>query len=127
MAILFRFLANLTYFVHLFFIIFSVFGALICIRWPKLILLHIPCLTWATLIWFFRWSCPLTPLEKYFLEQAGLSTYEGGFIAHYIYPLIYVGGFTYSEIVILGILLILGNILAYTLIYRFHLSRSPQN
>ncbi len=37
---------------------------------------------------------PLTPLEINLRELAGADPYEGGFIAHYIVPLIYPPGLT---------------------------------
>jgi hypothetical protein len=33
--------------------------------------------------------CPLTPLEQVLLHKAGTEGYRGGFVDHYIVPLIY--------------------------------------
>jgi hypothetical protein len=40
------------------------------------------------------WTCPLTPLEHLLRARGGEAGYAGGFIAHYIEPVIYPGGLT---------------------------------
>ena len=62
---------------------------------------------------FAGWICPLTPWEVALRRQAGQRGYEGGFIEHYIIPLIYPGELTLPVRVILGSLVIAGNIAAY--------------
>ena len=39
---------------------------------------HLPVAAYGMLISFFRWICPLTPLENYFRILAGEQGYEGG-------------------------------------------------
>lgn len=37
-------------------------------------------------------TCPLTPLEQELRRRASLVDYDGGFVAHYIGPLVYPSG-----------------------------------
>ena len=79
---------------HFCFILFAVFGALaVAWRW-KLRWLHLPVLAWAAGIMTLHGVCPLTPLENHLRETAGQAGYEGGFINHYLMPLIYPPGLT---------------------------------
>jgi phage-related minor tail protein len=61
------------------------------------------------------WICPLTPLEISLRQQAGQQGYGGGFIEHYILALIYPEGITRGTQIVLAALLIVGNIVVYTL------------
>ena len=87
-------LADLVLVVHLLFVIFVLFGGLLVVRWRRLAWLHVPALVWGLYIEFSYAICPLTPLEIRLREMAGADPYEGGFIAHYIVPLIYPPGLT---------------------------------
>ena len=61
------------------------------------------------------WICPLTPLEVSLRQQAGQQGYAGGFIEHYVLGLIYPEGITRTTQIVLAMLLIVGNIIVYTL------------
>ena len=87
-------LADLVLVVHLLFVIFVLFGGLLVVRWHRLAWLHVPALVWGLYIEFSHAICPLTPLEIRLRELAGADPYEGGFIAHYLVPLIYPPGLT---------------------------------
>lgn len=83
-------LANLVFSLHLAFIIFVILGAFVVWRWPWLAFLHLPSVMWSLAIEFVsNVPCPLTPLEQMLLRQAGEEGYRGGFVDHYIVPLIY--------------------------------------
>jgi hypothetical protein len=79
---------------HFAFIAFALFGALLLLKWPRLIWLHVPALCWAMYIELSGDICPLTPLENHFRTLAGEATYFGGFITHYLGPIIYPAGLT---------------------------------
>jgi Protein of Unknown function (DUF2784) len=81
---------------HLAFILFVVFGGLLALRHPRVALLHVPALVWGTLVEAEGWICPLTPLENTVREQAGLAGYRGGFIEHYVIPVVYPAGLTHA-------------------------------
>ena len=82
-------LANAVLLLHLAFILFVVAGGLLVAWKPRLIWLHLPAAIWGALIEFMGWICPLTPLENHFRRLSGESGYAGGFIEHYLLPLIY--------------------------------------
>jgi hypothetical protein len=50
--------------------------------------LHVPSVIWSSLVNISSWVCPLTPLENMHRHLAGQAGYEGGFIQHYIAPLV---------------------------------------
>jgi hypothetical protein len=75
------------------------------------------------LVEFSGWICPLTPLENSLRRQAGEAGFEGGFIEHYIMPIVYPGGLTRSIQVSLGILVVLINVVAYVGYLRSRPSR----
>lgn len=98
---------------HLAFIVFVLFGGLLVLKWGKVSILHIPCVLWAVLIEFGGWVCPLTPLEHHFREVAGDAGYTGGFINHYLMPVIYPEGLTQEIQVALGIFVLAINLGVY--------------
>ncbi|MCC2957429.1 DUF2784 domain-containing protein [Massilia sp. IC2-477] len=87
----YRFLADAVLLAHLAFILFVVFGALLVARWPRLLLLHLLAAAWGFGIEVLGAICPLTYLENHMRLLAGGSGYSGGFIDHYLLPLIYPG------------------------------------
>jgi hypothetical protein len=111
-----RVAADLLVLIHFAFIIFVVLGGLLALKWWKVSFLHIPSALWGALIEFKGWICPLTPLEHYFRLAAGSAGYSGGFINHYIMPLIYPTGLTRELQVLLGITVLLINLFIYGLV-----------
>ena len=79
---------------HLAFIVFALLGGLLAIRWRWLVWLHLPAAGWGFFVEVTGRICPLTPLETMLREQAGSSGFSGGFVAHYLVPLIYPAGLT---------------------------------
>lgn len=109
---------------HFLFVAFAVFGGLLALRWPKVAWLHVPALIWAVTVEIYVHYCPLTPLENMLRKQAGLETYQTGFIAHYILRVIYPPGLTPGIQLILGIVLLVSYGGIYTLAWRrFRLRR----
>ena len=88
---LYRVLADAVVIFHAMFIVFTVLGGLLVLRWPKLAFLHIPAAAWGVIVQVIvGGQCPLTPLEWYFRERGGESGYGESFIDHYLTRLIYV-------------------------------------
>ncbi|WP_298232144.1 DUF2784 domain-containing protein [uncultured Azohydromonas sp.] len=79
---------------HLLFIGFVVLGAALLPRWPCLVWLHVPALLWGMYVEASGSPCPLTPLENHLRALAGARGYGGGFIEHYLLPLMYPAGLT---------------------------------
>jgi hypothetical protein len=111
--LIYRGFADLVLVVHLAFVLFVVLGGLLVLRRPWIAWLHIPAAIWGLLIEYTGWICPLTPLENSFRMQGGDAGYSGGFIEHYIQPLLYPAGLTRSSQVVLGSIALILNLAAY--------------
>lgn len=120
---MFRLLADLVVLIHLAFVVFVVVGALLVLRWPRLAWLHLPAAIWGALIEFAGWICPLTPLENWLRARAGGGRYAGGFVEHYVLPILYPGQLTRSLQIGLGVVVVLINAAAYFWIWRRHWRR----
>jgi hypothetical protein len=112
---LYHLLADLVFVVHLAFIIFVIVGALLVWRWRWIVVPHLVAVIWGLAIEFLNAPCPLTPLEQMLLHEAGGKAYRGGFVDHYIVPLIYPDArprfFLAAGIFLLGINLVLYGLL----------------
>jgi hypothetical protein len=75
--------------VHLAFIGFVVLGGLFALRWPVAPWFHLPAAVYGAAIEIGRWTCPLTPLENDLRRRAGRAVYGGGFVEHYLLPVLY--------------------------------------
>ena len=109
----YRVLADLALVLHLGFVLFVVLGGLLVVRWPRLAWVHIPAAVWGVLIEYTGWICPLTPLENSLRVRGGEPGYGGGFIQHYIQPLLYPNGLTRGTQLVLGSAVLLLNVAAY--------------
>ena len=105
--------ANLILVLHLGFVFFVVLGGLLAIKWRRLAFLHIPAVVWGALIECQGWICPLTPLEQRLRQAAGQAGFEGGFIEHYLLPVLYPGQLNREMQIVLGALVIVINIVLY--------------
>ncbi|MGB5261085.1 MAG: DUF2784 domain-containing protein [Gammaproteobacteria bacterium] len=105
--------ADLLVLLHLGFICFVVFGGLLVARWWRVVFVHLPAAAWGALLEFYGWLCPLTPWEKQLRLAAGEEDYSGGFITHYLLPILYPEGLTQSVQVWLGTGVIVINLLIY--------------
>jgi len=114
--LIYRALADLILPLHLAFVLFVVLGGLPVLKWPRVAWLHIPAAIWGVLIEYTGWICPLTPLENSLRARGGEAGYSGGFIEHYIQPLLYPAGLTRSTQVVLGSLVLALNLTAYGIV-----------
>jgi len=110
-------LADLVLVLHAAFILFVVFGGLLVLWRRPVAWLHIPAAAWGILIEFTGWLCPLTFLENDLRQAAGDSGYEGGFVDHYLAPLVYPDALTPEIQVMLGLAALLVNVVVYTLVW----------
>ncbi len=106
-------LADVIVLVHLGFVVFAALGGFLVLRWTRCAWIHIPSVAWAAWIEFAGWICPLTPLENWLREKAGEVDYSGGFIEHYIIPLLYPTALTRELQITLGILVLVINFAIY--------------
>ena len=109
----FRILADLLVIIHAGFVAFVVLGGLLALKWPRVAWIHLPACIWGALIEFQGWICPLTPLEKWLRIKAGQTGYSGGFVQHYLVPLIYPAGLTEQTATLLGIFVLVVNVIIY--------------
>ena len=109
--------ANLILIIHLIFILFVVFGALLFFASKKIIFIHIPAIIWGSYIELTNSICPLTYLENWLLQKANLKTYSEGFIQNYLVPIVYPVNLNTDIQIFLGITLIVINIVIYGFIF----------
>ena len=83
------------------------------LRWPRLVWLHLPAACWGAYVEFSGRICPLTPLENALRERAGEAGYRGGFVEHYLLPVIYPAGLTRDTQLVLGTLVVVLNLAFY--------------
>lgn len=114
----YRLLADLVVGLHFLFVLFVVLGGLLVLRWPRLIRVHVPVAVYGALIEFVGWVCPLTPLENSLRARAGDQGYAGGFVEHYMLPVLYPAGLTWGVQLVLGALVVVLNIAIYWYVLR---------
>ena len=96
-------LADLVVLLHLGFVVFVLAGGLLVWRWPALAWLHLPAALWAAWVELSGTICPLTPVENELRAAAGQGGYGGGFVDHYVLPVLYPAGLTRETQAILGL------------------------
>ncbi len=115
---LYRVLADAVVLAHTLFVAFVVLGGFLVWRWGWVAWVHIPAAVWGAAIEYGGWICPLTPLENAARTRAGLAGYRGGFVEHYVMPLLYPPGLTAPKQVVLGTLVVVVNLVAYGVVVR---------
>ena len=115
---LLRFAADALLVLHLAFILFALCGAVLALRWPSVVRVHLPAAVWAIGIELTGAICPLTYLENALRVRAGQQGYADGFIEHYLLPAIYPAGLTPRIQIILGTAVLVINGFAYAVFIR---------
>jgi hypothetical protein len=105
--------------VHFSFVLFVAAGALLSLKWPRAMWVHLPAVIWAAYIEFSGGICPLTPLENDFRAKAGLTYYSGDFVARYLFPVLYPEGLTRQVQMMVGLLVVAANLGMYAFVYRY--------
>ena len=103
---------------HLAFIAFVLAGGLLVIHRRAWAAVHLPAVAWGAFAELTGTVCPLTPLENSLRRAAGATGYEGGFIEHYVVPLIYPSALTPRVQVVLGLVVLVVNAPIYALAWR---------
>jgi len=114
--LIYRALADLVLALHLTFVLFVLLGALLVQGWPRLAWLHLPAAIWGVLIEYTGWICPLTPLENSLRARGGEAGYSGGFIEHYIEPVLYPTGLTRATRFGLASIVLILNLVVYGIV-----------
>jgi hypothetical protein len=110
--------ADVVVVVHFAFVLFVIVGGLLVLRWPWLALLHVPAAIWGAWIEFTGGICPLTPLENALRARAGQAGYPGGFIEHYILPVLYPSALTRTVQIVFGAIVFAVNLSIYVYLVR---------
>ena len=122
----YRIAADAVLLVHLVFVVFVVAGALLVMRRQWVAWLHIPAAAWGIFVELTGRICPLTTLENYLLEKAGLGGYSESFIQHYLVPIIYPAGLTRDTQFAIAVIVAFINGAAYGwILYRYWQGRRP--
>ena len=79
--------------------------------------LHLPAALWAAGIALAGTHCPLTHLENALRLRAGQQGYGGGFIEHYLLPVIYPAGLTPAVQYVMASIVLGVNLLLYSLVW----------
>ncbi len=115
---IFRLLADGLVVFHVAFVLFVVLGGLVVLRRPRAVWFHLPAALWGAAIEIGGWICPLTPLENHLRHLGGEAGYRGGFIDHYLIPILYPDGLTRTTQLLLAAFVIGFNAVVYTLHFR---------
>ena len=110
--------ADLVLIAHLAFVVFVAGGGLLVLRWLRLAWLHVPVAMWGAAVELGGWICPLTPLENRLRAAGGEAGYAGGFIEHYLVPIVYPSGLTRGHQIALGVAVLVVNLAVYGVVLR---------
>lgn len=114
---LYRIAADAVLLLHFSFTLFVVLGGFLVIRFPALLRVHLAALFWGVAVEWADWLCPLTPLENVLRERGGEAGYAGGFVEHYLAPLLYPESLTIRLRFLLGLALVAINLLIYGAVF----------
>jgi len=117
--VIYRVLTELTVAVHFAFLIFVVAGGWLARRYRWVAIPHLLAAAWGVYVEAMPGLlCPLTPLENLFALRAGERGYQGGFIEHYLVPIIYPEGLTRTAQIGLAVFVVMANVVAYSWAWR---------
>jgi hypothetical protein len=90
----YRWAADAVLLLHLAFIAFVMFGALLALLWRWIPVIQAPAAVWGIFVELTGRICPLTLVENDLRIRAGASGYGASFVEHYLLRLIYPDGLT---------------------------------
>jgi hypothetical protein len=115
----YRFLTDLTIAFHFAFLVFVVLGGFLVRRYRWVAIPHLLAAAWGVYVEAMPGvMCPLTPLENELSVRAGGAGYEGGFIEHYLVPVIYPEGLTRTVQWVLAAVVLAVNVVVYAWTWR---------
>jgi len=109
----YRLLADIITVLHLAFVAFVLLGGFLVLRWRRSIWIHGPAVLWGAVVEWAGWVCPLSPLENWLRLKGDVRGYAGGFVEHYLVPVLYPEALTPGIQVALGGLVIAVNLMVY--------------
>lgn len=84
-----RWLVAIVLVLHLLWILWVLSGVLFTRGRPGLTAFHFASLVWGIIVEIGPWPCPLTMAEDWLERHAGMQTWSGSFIVHYLDKIIY--------------------------------------
>ncbi|BDB41352.1 MULTISPECIES: DUF2784 domain-containing protein [Mycobacterium] len=70
---------------HIAYLVYLPSGGFLAMRWPRTFWLHVPTVCWGAAVVALELPCPLTSLEKWARDRAGMDPLPAaGFIGHYV-------------------------------------------
>jgi hypothetical protein len=108
-----RALADTVVLLHVGVVAFIVLGGLLAWRWPAAAFAHLPFAAWGVAVELGGWVCPLTPLENALRRADGGAPYAGGFVDHYVMPLLYPVGLPHAGALALATTVLVVNLAIY--------------
>src|SRR5688500_11381145 len=103
---------------HLAFVLFVAFGAFLALKWRRVLWIQVPAALWGAAIELSGGICPLTPLENNLRSLGGQAGYTGGFLDHYLLPMLYPAALTRSTQFFLAAIVVSVNGLIYWVVAR---------
>ena len=110
--------ADLVLAFHFLFALFAVLGGFLVLLDWRVMFVHVPVVIWSSVVNLANWTCPLTPLEKDLRKRAGEQTYAGGWIQHYMEPLVRPLGMPRRLELVAGGSIVVWNIVVYLIVFR---------
>jgi hypothetical protein len=108
---------------HLAFIAFVVFGALLALRWRWMSLVHVPAAAWGIFVELTGRTCPLTFIENSLRIHAGSAGYAESFVEHYLLRIIYPEALTGAhQAALAGLILVVNGAIYGWVLHRLHRS-----
>ncbi len=111
---------------HFLFILFAVFGGFLVLYKKMVVWVHLPVVLWSSIVNLAGLTCPLTPIENFFRSAAGQLGYQGGFVEHYIAPIVYPAGMPRELEFVAGVSIIAWNVAVYGLLGWKSIRRSAR-
>jgi hypothetical protein len=89
----YRLAADVVVAVHFAYLVFIVIGAVLALRWPRLVPVHLAAVAVGLASITVGFDCPLTNLERWLRRLGGEQPYTNGFIDHYVKGHLYPHGY----------------------------------
>ncbi len=112
-----RLLADAVVALHAAFIAFVIAGGFLVLWRRSIAAAHLPAVAWGAWTEFTGAICPLTPLENSLRAAAGDAGYAGGFVEHYLIPVIYPMSLTPRRQLWLGGIVLTVNVAIYAFVW----------
>ncbi len=108
-----RLAADATLVLHLAFIAFALFGAVLALRWRWVPFVQLPAAAWGIYVELSGRLCPLTHIENHFRAMAGQGGYSESFVERYLLTIVYPEGLSRDVQSVLAAIVVVVNVAIY--------------